>query len=68
MAKTVTLYTLDELQGHNDGIIIRTQSGVEVYVFVKDGKTFVLFPMGNELTTAEAFGHLSVGVVASSHQ
>lgn len=59
----INSYTLDELCNEYKHIIIDTQDGISLSIFVEHGKTFILFPFGNETTKPENFGHLSSGIV-----
>lgn len=63
MAQTMLCYSLEELMKETSGIMIRTQEGTEVMIRVKEGKTLITLPYGNDTASPESVGVLSKGIV-----
>lgn len=66
--KEINAYVLDELCNKHEHIMITTQEGVQLSIFIKNGLTFVLLPFGNEVDTPENYGELSSGIVVKPHK
>jgi acyl carrier protein len=45
----ITIYTLEELVGEKDSVIIKIQNGVEIRLEKTPDGTIVSYPMGNEI-------------------
>lgn len=64
MSQTFLRYELSELLNGTEGLVIRTLAGTEITISVEHNRTYVLFPLGNQLDEPEKWGRLSEGVVA----